>query len=159
MFTVGVAIVVADVALLSVEVGVQLYADPPVAESCTDVLLQMVVSFDRLVIGAGCTATFTVSFAVQPLLAIPSTIYCVLAVGVAIGLPIEGFESPADGVQEYVCAPVAVKFTDAFAQIAVSPIVRTKGVSITIFTESLLIMTGAKEISSSAKSLPEKIWF
>ena len=61
MLTVGVAIVVADVGLLSVGAGVQLYADPPDAESCTDALLQIVVSFDTVVMDTGCTTTFTES--------------------------------------------------------------------------------------------------
>ena len=74
--------------------------------------------------------------------------------GLAIGFEVFAALSAVAGVQLYLTPPVVVRVVPVLRQAAVSAMVRTTGESIVIFTLSRLIKTGAKEISSRAKSLP-----
>src|SRR5690348_15827890 len=112
-----------------------------------------------ITIGTGNRLMFTVSLASQPLAFVPVTIYSVFTVGVATGLLMAVLLKPAAGVHEYETAPEACNCTSSSLQIVVSVRVNTTGVSMEIITLSRCMYTGAKDISSSAKSLPLKTWF
>ena len=88
------------VLLLSVDAGDHEYKVPPDAFNCTDVLLQMSVSFVMLITGFGFTVIVMLSFAEQPEVVVPVTMYFVDETGTAIGFAIVLFESVLPGTHE-----------------------------------------------------------
>ena len=68
-------------------------------------------------------------------------------------------DKPVAGDQEYTDAPVAVSCVEIPEHCITSAIVLTTGVSMFIFTLSLFIETGEKDMSSRAKSLPSIMVF
>ena len=68
--------------------------------------------------GRGFTVTVTCAAAEQPLLSVPVTVYVVVEDGFAvIGEPVDELKF-VDGIQVYVCAPLAVSVADCPLQIA-----------------------------------------
>lgn len=116
----------------------------------------MVASLDLVITGFGIIKRSTVSFALQLFAVVPVTIYryVLLPGGVATGLDMFGLFRPVAGDQLYVTPPEAFSCICVPSQSDVLLVAVTTGFSTVILTESLLICTGAKEISSSAKSLP-----
>src|SRR3954463_6468353 len=80
--------------------------------------------------------------------------YCVLTIGLAVGLAIAVLFSPPAGDHAYAFIPEALSCTDDPLHIIVSFDATTFGLSMLIIMESFIIVTEANEMLSRAKSFP-----
>jgi hypothetical protein len=101
--TVYVVVVVGDATGLAMFVaerpvaGLHEYVLPPVAFNVTELPAHMDVLLPALIVGSGFTVTVTVAVLEQPPVAVPVTVYVVVAVGEATGLAMFVAERPVDG--------------------------------------------------------------
>jgi hypothetical protein len=99
--------------------GVQLKLVAPLAVNVTLLPAQIVeLDGEILTVGMVFTVTGTEAVAVHPLAAVPVTVYVVVVAGVAVTTAVLVAESPVDGAQLYVLAPLAVSVTLLPIQIA-----------------------------------------
>ena len=98
--------------------GIQLYVDAPVALSVVELPEQsVVVPDDAVTVGEVLTVMACVAVAVQPLAAVPVTVYVVVDAGVTdTGDPVSD-----PGIQLYVDAPVALSVVELPEQSVVVP--------------------------------------
>ena len=94
--------------LFNPDAGLQVYVFAPVVVSVIDCPLQMAVSGIDFTTGIAFTVTTIVSFALQPLAAVPVTNTVCEVFPVKIGFAIPGLFTAVAGNQLYVWAPVVV---------------------------------------------------
>jgi hypothetical protein len=98
--------------------GLHVYVEAPLAVMLIEPPVQILGNAGLMVIvGAVLTTTSTVAVPEQPELAVPRTVYTMLAAGEAITDAVLVLLSPVDGDQVYDDAPLAARVTEEPAQI------------------------------------------
>lgn len=107
----GLAVTLEPVELLREEDGVQVYVDAPLAVNATGEPLQIDVLGETVTLTV-VTVTVACAVDVQPFASVPVTVYVVVEDGLAVtDEPVDELRF-VDGLQVYVCAPLALSVVD-----------------------------------------------